>query len=180
MDAAEHLEQLRRDARTEILQRIEQRDKFSIQLTIALAAIVAFSYSEQGSPRMLFAAPIASLYYTVLILYSYAIHDVLAEYLRDRIEPDLAAQTGVDPSCGWETHYFGKTRPGIRWQLFLWAHWAIAIGTSILAIYDRIQKDQDPVVDIFLMTTILLASLVVATPPFWSRSQAENSQPRSL
>jgi len=90
--ATAHLEKLRDDVRDEIKKRIEQRDKYSIQLTIALGAIVAFTFrsGSSGSSQALIAAPLVSIYFTVLILYSYRIHKILARYLREEIEPRLA------------------------------------------------------------------------------------------
>jgi hypothetical protein len=54
--ATAHLEKLRDDARDEIKRRIEQRDKCSIQLTIALGAIVAVAFSK-NLDKALLAAP---------------------------------------------------------------------------------------------------------------------------
>jgi len=58
-----HLELLRQDARDEIKRRIEQRDKYSIQLTIAIGAILAFSIRPNGSSLTLIAIPIVSIYF---------------------------------------------------------------------------------------------------------------------
>jgi hypothetical protein len=55
-EAIKHLEALREDARDEIKRRIEQRDKYSIQLTIALAAIVAVSFSYPHFGKVLIVA----------------------------------------------------------------------------------------------------------------------------
>jgi hypothetical protein len=67
-----HLEALRSDVRDEIKRRIEQRDRYSIQLTLAMGAIVAFAFSKDGFRMALVAAPLVSIYFTVLVLYSHS------------------------------------------------------------------------------------------------------------
>ncbi len=129
--ATAHFETLRQDVRDEMKRRIEQRDKYSIQLTIALGALVAVSLST-GFGKALVAAPLISVYFTVLILYSYQIHYVLAKYLREEIEPGLAYLYGTPLEKEWETYYYydykkNKKRevPGIRRSFFLVALWVI-------------------------------------------------------
>jgi hypothetical protein len=63
-----HLEALRTDVRDEIKKRIEQRDKYSIQMTIALGAIVGVAFSKPELQKVLTAAPLISVYFTALIL----------------------------------------------------------------------------------------------------------------
>ncbi len=127
--AIAHLEAIRQDIRDEIKRRIEQRDKYSIQLTIALGAIVAVSLSATGLGKVLIAAPLVSIYFTVLILYSYRIHRLLAVYLREKIEPELARLCGTSPTIEWETYYAAHAVPGIRRTFFLGALWVVCIAS---------------------------------------------------
>lgn len=155
----EYLCRIQDDIRGEVKQRIAQRDQYSVQLTLALAAVFAISFSEHGSLRMLFAAPIASLYYTVLILYSYSIHDILAAYLREVVEPELARRSGAVNLPGWETYYIGRRRPGIRREFFLYAHWVVTLASCVLAIGDQVSQRKDPWIDVVLTVVIVIASM---------------------
>jgi len=124
--ARQHLEVLRQDARDEVKRRIEQRDKYSIQLTIALGIIVAVAFGSTRFDKVLIAAPLVSIYFTVLILYSYRIHGILARYLREQIEPELARICGTSPKMEWETFYSSlPAKPGIRRMFFLMALWVV-------------------------------------------------------
>jgi len=132
--AIAHFETLRQDIRDETKRRIEQRDKYSIQLTIALGVLVAVSFSTTGLRMVLIAAPLVSIYFTVLILYSYQVHDVLAKYLREEIEPELARLCGTPPEKEWETYYKTQEVPGIRQWFFLVALWT-ACALSLLYLW---------------------------------------------
>lgn len=123
--ALAHFETLRQDIRDETKRRIEQRDKYSIQLSIALGALVAVSFSWTNLRMVLIAAPLVSIYFTVLILYSYRVHDVLAKYLRKEIEPELARLCGTPPEKEWETYYKTQEVVGIRRWFFLVALWVV-------------------------------------------------------
>jgi hypothetical protein len=123
--AIAHFETSRQDVRDEIKRRIEQRDKYSIQLSLALAALLAVSFSTTGLRAVLIAAPLVSIYFTVLILYSYRVHHVLAKYLREEIEPELARLCGTPVNKEWENYYQTQEIPGIRRQFFLAALWVI-------------------------------------------------------
>ena len=122
-----HLELLRQDARDEIKRRIEQRDKYSIQLTIAIGAILAFSIRPNGSSLTLIAIPIVSIYFTVLILYSYKIHNLLATYLRNEIETKIAKLCNIEVDCEWENYYKKHEVPGIRRWFFITALWIMCV-----------------------------------------------------
>lgn len=124
-----HLEILRADVRDEIKRRIEQRDKFSIQLTIALAAILAVAFSRPELTRVLIAAPLVSIYFTVLILYSYRVHGVLTTYLRGTLEPQIASTLGSAVDIELETYYAQHAVPGIRKTFFLAALWVVTISS---------------------------------------------------
>jgi hypothetical protein len=127
--AMAHFETLRQDVRDEVKRRIEQRDKYSIQLSLALTALVAVSFSTTGLRAVLIAAPLVSIYFTVLILYSYRVHHVLAKYLREEIEPELARLYGTPRDKEWETYYAKQKHvvPGIRQQFFLYALWGVTV-----------------------------------------------------
>lgn len=129
--AIAHFEKIRQDSRDEVKRRIEQRDKYSIQLSLALAAVVAVSFSNPDLRAVLIAAPLVSIYYTVLILYSYRVHHVLAKYLREEIEPALAYLYGTPLDKEWETYYAKQKHvvPGIRRQFFLYALWIVSASS---------------------------------------------------
>lgn len=156
----DHLEKIRDDIRDEIKRRIDQRDKYSIQLTVVLSAIVGVSFSKPGFEKILLAAPLASIYFTVLILYSYRIHAVLAGYLREKIEPALAALAGTDPSIEWERYYLDHAVPGIRRGFFLTALWVVTI-VSLLLLRVRVPDQGFLPILIGAGTLYLLACLLV-------------------
>jgi hypothetical protein len=138
-----HLLSLRDDIRGEIKTRIQQRDSYSIQLIVALGVIFVVAFAQHGLDKVLIAAPLVSIYFTMLILYSYRIHDVLARYLRLEIEPRLADlvinDSERDSSRGlrwrhdleWESWYIshGRLRPGLRRSFFYWISLATTIAT---------------------------------------------------
>jgi hypothetical protein len=121
----EHLESLKDDIRDEIKRRIEQRDKYSLQLVISLATILAvFSVSNIGQTnidfrKVIIVAPLISIYFSVLILYSYRIHYILTKYLREKIEPKLAELHKISRDYEWENFYRIYSVPGIRKIFFL-------------------------------------------------------------
>lgn len=132
-----HLETLRADVRDEIKRRIEQRDKYSIQLTVSLAAILAVAFSKPDLARVLVAAPLLSIYFTVLILYSYRIHHVLVRYLRDVLEPELSAAAGCSVEFEIETYYAHHAVPGIRRTFFIAALWVVSTTPMVfLFVYE--------------------------------------------
>lgn len=124
--ALAHFEKIRQDLRDEVKRRIEQRDKYSVQLTIALGALIAVSFSTAGLRAVLIAAPVVSSYFTVLILYSYRVHHVLAKYLREEIEPELACLCRTPVNKEWENYYNTQEIPGIRRQFFLATLWVVS------------------------------------------------------
>ena len=166
--AIAHLESIRHDIRDEIKRRIEQRDKYSIQLTIALGAIVALSFSTTGFRIAIVAAPLVSIYFTVLILYSYRIHRILAHYLRDNIEPTLARLCGTPPEIEWETYYAAHAVPGIRRRFFLFALWVVSLGSAgYLWIAGREQSDFELRVALVVASVIYILVAAVVTRAFW-------------
>lgn len=117
--AITHFESIRADIRDEMKKRIEQRDKYSIQLTITLSAIIGIAFSKPEYRRVLLVAPMLSIYFTILISYSYRIHAVLASYLRDELEPKLAELCGTERELEWEYYYQHHEVPGVRKSFFL-------------------------------------------------------------
>lgn len=139
-----HLEAIRRDLRDEIKQRIRQRDQYVIQLTLAIGAILAISFTPVPissaswatigpiSRKGVLLVPMISIYYTILILYSYRVHTQIAGYLHDKLELKMAELHGLDAGMEWE-HYYKATnnKPGIRRRLFfgtLWTTSSLSMG----------------------------------------------------
>jgi len=156
------LQALRADARDEIKRRIEQRDKYSNQLTIALGALFAVALAEPGFDRILLAAPLISIYFTVLILYSYRIHDVLAGYVT-RLETELADASGVSVDLEWEHYYAKHAVRGIRRTFFLVALWVVSL-LVLLYLWSRYRTDAS-FRDVLFLTTLVYgaACLLVST-----------------
>jgi hypothetical protein len=164
--AIKHLEALREDARDEIKRRIEQRDKYSIQLTIALAAIVAVSFSYPYLGKVLIVAPLVTIYFTVLILYSYRIHTVLASYLRTKIEPELARLCGTPPELEWESFYIVHQVPGIRRTFFILMLW-IVCATSLLYLWMTEGGEAEFRIVLWVATIIYALEVIWITFIFW-------------
>lgn len=115
-----HIEAIREDVRDEVKRRIQQRDQYSMQLTVALGAIAVGAYSTNGTTRLFILAPLVTFYFTALILYSYRIHHMLANYLRNVIEPKFEDLTGFPKAAEWETWYQNQgIRPGVRRWFFV-------------------------------------------------------------
>lgn len=165
--ALAHFETLRQDARDEIKRRIEQRDKYSIQLSIALAAIVAVTFSTAGLRAVLIAAPLVSIYFTLLVLYSYRIHHFLAKYLREEIEPELAGLCRISVNKEWENYYKDTAglMPGIRRQFFLYALWVVSASSLIYLWLTGFNQLGAAVLGV--ATTVYVAADVWITKHFW-------------
>ena len=74
----------------EIQMRIEQRDKFAIQLITSLGAILTLGFVNiQYSAFMFFLIPLITLFFSIQILYSYEIHNRCHRFLTEEIEPLL-------------------------------------------------------------------------------------------
>lgn len=124
----DHLHVLREDVRDEVKRRIQQRDQYSMQLTVALGAIAIGASSAKGTHMFFAVAPLVSIYFTALILYSYRIHDLLATYLRQEIEPEFAALCNVPTPKEWETWYLNSgQRPGVRRWFFVIEMWIVTV-----------------------------------------------------
>lgn len=162
----EHLEKIKGDIREEIKKRIEQRDKYSIQLTVVLAALVTIAFSERGFQKALLAAPLASIYFTVLILYSYRVHSLLAKYLRAEIEPQLAKGAGSNPALEWETYYQTNAIPGIRKRFFMIALWAVTL-LSIALLYAMQWGDESFRAVLVTAAVLYVGSCALISAHFW-------------
>ncbi|MBN2003157.1 MAG: hypothetical protein JXA21_07340 [Anaerolineae bacterium] len=131
--AIEHLEKLREDARGEIKQRISQRDQYSVQQTVALAALVGIAATDAFpfAYRVILAAPLISIYFTTLILYSYRIHKMISGYLQKEIEPELAKLCGTSIEREWERFYCANAVPGIRRPFFIGSLWIVCLVSPL-------------------------------------------------
>jgi hypothetical protein len=168
--AIAHMEVLRKDVRGEIKQRIQQRDTYSIQLTFGLGALLTIALAQPGHGfdlgKVLLAAPLITIYFTVLILYSYRLHKLLALYLRDTIEPELARLCGTPLKSEWEHFYALHAVPGIRKAFFLLALWVVT-AASLAFLWDAYgqQPDFSPVLGI--ATVIYTVAAIGVTLAFW-------------
>ncbi len=162
----DHVRAVKLDIRDEIKRRIEQRDKYSIQMTVVLTAVIGVAFSKPGFQNALLAAPLASIYFTVLILYSYRVHGVLARYLREVVDPILAKAAGAAPELEWESYYRSHAAPGIRRRFFLTALWVVTIG-SPLCVLGGGATDQSPAVVVACCAAVYGVAAAVITYAFW-------------
>jgi hypothetical protein len=155
---AAHWEAVRQDIRDEIKRRIEQRDKFSYQMALGLGAVFGLSFSSNDLRKVLIAAPLIAVYFTALILYSYEVHKVLARYLREVVEAQLAQTLGTRSKDEWENWYvsLGKQIPGIRSSFFKWVQWLILGITIFVLCFDPC----DP----FQPAVLIVAAIAYALP----------------
>lgn len=87
----EYLMQIYLDLRDEIKMRIAQRNNFALQFIITIGALLGFGFSENKySGYCLLAIPLTSIYFFVQVFNSYAIHDLLAKFIRENIEVKIA------------------------------------------------------------------------------------------
>ncbi len=170
---------LRDDIRGEIKTRIQQRDAYSIQLIVGLGVIFGAAFAQHGLERVLVAAPLLAMYFAMLILYSYRIHDVLVRYLRDEVEPFIAkvvtaTTVATDESARWTEHLEwenwyaskGRLRPGLRRRFFYWVAWLTTVGA--LAYLWVIERTDVTFQVVLAITTIAyLIALLVLTRVFW-------------
>jgi hypothetical protein len=54
---------------------------------------------------------------------------LLAKYLRETIEPAIAAVAGTSEENEWEAYYKRHKVPGIRRTFFLYAQWGVTLLT---------------------------------------------------
>lgn len=165
-NALKHLEAIKQDIRDEVKKRIEQRDRYSVQLTIALGALVAIAFGPTGFGKALVAAPLVSIYFTVLILYSYRIHRILARYLRENIEPELARLCGISPEMEWENYYAAHAVPGIRQIFFICALWIVCLA-SLLYLWLAQNTQGEFTVVLIGASVVYSAAVLLITCAFW-------------
>lgn len=92
------------DVRSEIKQRIAQRDTLAIQCFVLLGGIITLAVANNRS-SVLMISPFIMMYYLNQIFESYNIHDCQVEYLRN-IETQIAQIIQVNPdNVMWESYY---------------------------------------------------------------------------
>jgi hypothetical protein len=161
-DAINHLEKLREDIRDEIKKRIGQRDNYSISLTIASGTIMAIAFSASKYKEILIALPLISIYFTVLIMYSYEIHRLAAKYLREEIEPRIAKLCETPISIEWETYYRKNNIPGIRSSFFLMMMIIISVfSLGYLWYADDVSIDYIILKIFTIFYTVLIISIII-------------------
>ncbi len=108
----------------------------------------------------LVAAPLVSIYFTVLILYSYRVHSVLADYLREQVEPLTANAAGTPPEVEFETWYRTRATPGIRRWFFIGTLWVLTTLTMTCLLYaERINHIHEVV--LWWLTAIYAVAVIV-------------------
>lgn len=126
-----------------------------------MGAIVAFSFSKDGFRMALVAGPLVSIYFTVLILYSYRIHAVLSDYMRSQIEPAIAKAAGTEPNIELETWYKTRAVPGIRRSFFVATLWAITTLTMTYLLLAERDNHFDEMVLWCLAVVYLIAAISI-------------------
>lgn len=176
-----HFQNLRQDIREEMKYRIQQRDTYSIQMTLALGTLVgvaATSVATQNPSasvtsilnlayRALIAAPLISIYYTTLILYSYRIHRLLSKYLREVIEPELSRLYESPIDVEWENWYAKNAVPGIRRSFFLGSLWVVCILSPIYIAFSE-QWQGDFLLPLGIVSALYLFTATWITRSFWN------------
>ncbi|MBL4660668.1 MAG: hypothetical protein JKY19_09945 [Alcanivoracaceae bacterium] len=131
------LEALWNESRDEIKQRILQRDNYFIRLAITLGAILIGSLKYQS---IMFLLPIITLYFTILMVHSYQIHQALAKYMRDELEvkiKSLLNSDGKNTYLEFEEMFYSVSLVGVRSWLSIWLpHVASIITILITSIVD--------------------------------------------
>lgn len=182
-DAIQHIQALREDVRQEVKLRIQQRDTYSIQMTIALGTIMGLAttatatlkLSETGGEssilsfayRAMIVAPLIAIYYTTLILYSYRIHKLLAKYLREVIEPEIARLCRINVDLEWESWYSKNAVPGIRKTFFLGSLWIVTILSPLYVAFNEGAWDAEFMTPLGIITAVYLVAVVWITNHFW-------------
>ncbi len=178
--ALEHYKSIRQDIREEIKYRIQQRDTYSIQMTLALGTLVGVAATSVATQinstnvtsiinlayRALIAAPLISIYYTILILYSYRVHRLLSQYLREVIEPELARLCSVPIEVEWEKWYSKNAVPGIRRSFFLGSLWAITILSPLYVAFSE-QWQGTFMLPLGIISALYLLVVIWITLTFW-------------
>jgi len=169
-----HLENICHDIRDEIKKRIKQRDNYSIQQIISLGVIAGVAFSKSEFIYVLLIAPPISIYFTMLIIYSYRLHDILTEYLREKIEKPLALLCDTPVENEFEIHYKKLTRPGIRRDFFVCLMWVVVI--SPLAYLWAVQNDEGRFNMALYMSTAVFGGAGIFLTILHKRSTAKYSK----
>lgn len=179
--ALEHFKSLRQDIRDEMKYRIQQRDNYSIQMTLALGTLVGVAATSVATQiqsakvtsiinlayRALIAAPLIAIYYTTLILYSYRIHRLLSKYLREVIEPELARLSNISIDVEWENWYTKNAVPGIRRSFFLGSLWIITILSPLYVGFSE-QWQGTFLLPLGIISFLYLVVAIWITRSFWN------------
>jgi hypothetical protein len=126
------------------------------------------AFSRQGVGTVLVAAPLVSLYFTVLLFYSYRQHRLLARYLREVVEPALAARLRIAPTIEWELWYAAQAFPRKRYDFFFEVLWIICVSTPIYLFVGVPDKSTRTTAALALLCTLYIVGALWATRTFWS------------
>lgn len=132
-----------KDCRTEIEQRISQRDNFTNQLVVTLGVVLSLGVMNfKYSAYLLLLLPFLSLFYTIQILYSYSIHDRLHAYLSDQIEPAIAKKLHIprheigrylwENYCRIDSNLKSIKTPGIRKNFYIYVSYVFPFLSGFL------------------------------------------------
>jgi hypothetical protein len=179
--ALEHFESLRQDIRGEMKFRMQQRDTYSIQMTLALGTLVGVAATSIATQiqstnvtsivnlayRALIAAPLISIYYTTLILFSYRIHRLLSKYLREVIEPELSRLCALPIDVEWENWYIKNAVPGIRRSFFFGSLWAITILSPLYVAFSE-QWQGAFLLPLGFISALYVVAAIWVTRSFWN------------
>ncbi|MFC5471036.1 hypothetical protein ACFPPD_20310 [Cohnella suwonensis] len=134
-----HYEKIREDIRHEMKLRMRQRDRYVAQMAVLLTLLFVAGAAWDEWLLALVAVPFLSAFYTAQLLYSYRKHDLMAQYMREVVEPELAELHGTDPAREWQTYEYKSAGAGHLRGFYLWTMWAV--GAGALA-YIRFNMDE--------------------------------------
>ena len=90
-----------RDLRDEIKRRVDERNRYIIQLVIAVGALLTFAFPDKMQPVRSMVASVVGMFlpvlYYCLIKRSYTIGENIKEYLKSWIEPRLFEMAKIMP-----------------------------------------------------------------------------------
>lgn len=123
-----HYERVKEDVRSEIKMRIKQRDNFAIQSVIMLVLLCGVGFAGKEYNQVLIVAPLLSVFYTMFILHSYRKHDLLARYVREVLDPQLATLCKINPAHEWHSYEFKAAKSSALRSFYLLAMWVVCLG----------------------------------------------------
>jgi hypothetical protein len=91
---------------------------------------------------------------------------VLAQYLREKIEPHSAETAGTEKENEFETWYKTQATPGIRRVFFIVTLWVTTLLTMAYLIGAQWGNSSDRVV-LWILTPSYLAAAILVTAFFW-------------